>query len=647
MAGAGKKDKKIAESRQAQQQIKAEKEKKASIVRTNTLLACIVALVGLVLYANTLNHGFVLDDYSVILENNVTKQGVKAIPEIFTSSYRSGYTLSTDELYRPLPKSIFALSWQLFGDNPMPLHLLNILLYALTGFLLFRFCMLLFNNQLFAFVTSLLFIAHPIHTEVVANIKSMDEILSFLFCIIAAQQLLRYFSNGNITTLLSGALSFLIAFFSKESSITFLAVFPLLIISFKPENSGQAKKPSSGLSIALFLGVTLFFLLVRYSILSKIPHGDPSVADNLLMAAKSFDQRFATAVLILGMYLKLIFFPHPLIFDYSYNQIPLTDLSDFRFIISFLIYAAMLIYAIWAFRKNKLIAFGILFYLISMSLYSNIFYIIGSSFGERFLYTAVFGICIVAGYVSTMLVSSSWSVSLKEFMSKNSKVLLPLLIIILLFSIKTIARNTVWKSNYSLYSNDVLLAPNSTRTHYYLGNYLSKSENTKGKSPKEIDSLQLLALSELKKSVAIYPFGDAYNQMGIIYDKRKDYKNSLESYQKAIEANPSDAVVYNNLGSLYFNSGKVKEAQDVYQKAIKYNPNYPEAYMNLGSTYGMLQQYDTALNYFFKAIKLNPNLAQAYYYIGLTYRFKGDENNAQSYLAKASQLDPEKFGSAK
>lgn len=646
MAAAGKKSK-IAESKQAQQQLKAELLKNESVKKTSTILALLIAFAAIVLYGNTLNHGFVLDDYSVILENTVTQQGVKAIPEIFSSSYRSGYTLSTDELYRPLPKSIFAISWQLFGDNPMPLHLLNILLYSLTGFLLFRFCLRLFNHQLFAFVTSLLFIAHPIHTEVVANIKSMDEILSFLFCILSANMLLNYYSKGKTSSILFGAIFFLIALFSKESSITFLAVYPLLIILFKPDTSQPKKSPSSTLSIVLYLAVTLIFLLVRTSILNKIPHGDPSVADNLLMAAKSYDQRFATAVLIMGMYLELVFFPHPLIFDYSYNQIPLTGMSDFRFILSLVIYVAMFVYAIWSFKKKKLISFGILFYLISMSIYSNIFYTIGSSFGERFLYTAVFGICVVVGYLSTLFVKTVRSLSVKEFISNNKIVLLPLLIITILFSIKTMARNEVWKSNYTLYSNDVLLAPNSTRTHYYLGNYLSKDENMKGKTPKEIDSIQKVALDELKKSVAIYPFGDAYNQMGIIYNKRKDYKNSFESYQKAIEANPSDAVVYNNMGSLYFNNGHIKEAREVYEKAIRYNPNYPDAYMNLGSTYGMQQDYDTALSYFFKAIKLNPNMAQAYYYVGITYRYKGDEKNAKQYLSKAAQLDPQKFGSAK
>ena len=84
MAVAGKKSK-IAESRQAQQQLKAELLKNESVKKTNTLLALLIAFAAILLYGNTLNHGFVLDDYSVILENTVTQQGVKAIPEIFSS----------------------------------------------------------------------------------------------------------------------------------------------------------------------------------------------------------------------------------------------------------------------------------------------------------------------------------------------------------------------------------------------------------------------------------------------------------------------------------------------------------------------------------------------------------------------------------
>lgn len=644
MAKNKKQKESIAEAHQRKQLQKVAEARNSNIKILRRVLTLICGLCGVIIYLNTLHHGFVLDDYSVILENRITKQGVKAIPQIFSSSYRSGYYLGTDELYRPIPKSIFAISWNLFGDNPLPLHLLNIVLYGVTGIVLFNFCYLLFPNLIFSFVASMLFVLHPVHTEVVANIKSVDEILSFLLCISACIFLVRYVQTKKIATLVLTSICFFTALLSKESSITFLAILPLLIFikSVKKETSlnwSAAIKP-----ILTLVAFAFLFLIIRHSVLSKIASGDPSIADNLLMAAKSYDQKFATSIMILGMYLKLLFIPHPLVFDYSFNQIPLVGMGNIWFILSLAIHIGLLLWAVLLWKKNKLLSFTILFYFISMSIYANIFYMIGSSFGERFLYTASFGFCMAVAYALSLLSKNQNAETVSSFFKTNLTVFLILFPVAGVFAYKTITRNTVWKSNYTLYANDVNLSPNSTRTHYYYGNLLAKDDFQNGKTDQEKDSIQKLALSELEKSVAIFPFGDAYNQMGIIYNKRKDYKKSFENYQLAMKAAPNDPMIQNNLGSLYFNMGQIPEAKACYEKAVLLNPSYSEAWMNLGSACGMMKLYDEAVTNYLKAIKFDPNLAQAYYYLGLTYRFKGDQQNSAFYYDKAAKMDPEKYG---
>src|SRR4051812_5281729 len=72
-------------------------------------LGLVVAVVGFLLYANTLNHKYALDDYSLIIENTVTQKGVKAIPEIFKTGYRSGYNSIDVQLYRPTSKAMYAV----------------------------------------------------------------------------------------------------------------------------------------------------------------------------------------------------------------------------------------------------------------------------------------------------------------------------------------------------------------------------------------------------------------------------------------------------------------------------------------------------------------------------------------------------------
>jgi len=98
MAKSKKQKESIAEAHQRKQQQKVAEAKNHNIKILRRILALICGLCGVVLYLNTLHHGFVLDDFSVILENRITKQGLKAIPQIFSSSYRSGYYLGTDEL---------------------------------------------------------------------------------------------------------------------------------------------------------------------------------------------------------------------------------------------------------------------------------------------------------------------------------------------------------------------------------------------------------------------------------------------------------------------------------------------------------------------------------------------------------------------
>ena len=78
-----------------------------------------------------------------------------------------------------------------------------------------------------AFAAALLFVAHPLHTEAVANIKGRDEIMALLGSLAALYFSLRSYHSGKLGWEALAALSFLIGIFSKENAITFLAIVPL------------------------------------------------------------------------------------------------------------------------------------------------------------------------------------------------------------------------------------------------------------------------------------------------------------------------------------------------------------------------------------------------------------------------------------
>ena len=131
---------------------------------TSWIYGGIIALLAFLLYANTLSHDYALDDYSVLKDNYVTQEGASAIPTIFKTHFRYGYKnwSSAGELYRPVTLSAFAIQWNISPDNAGFYHLVNVLLYALSGFLIFVTLANILQGYslLIPFFASLLFVAH-------------------------------------------------------------------------------------------------------------------------------------------------------------------------------------------------------------------------------------------------------------------------------------------------------------------------------------------------------------------------------------------------------------------------------------------------------------------------------------------------------
>ncbi|MEM6964028.1 MAG: hypothetical protein AAF573_04615 [Bacteroidota bacterium] len=115
-------------------------------------------------------------------KNDFVQAGIAGLGDIFTHSWYYGLTDTPDRYYRPMMLAGFAVETSLFGNDAKVYHIMNVLYYALSCAFLFFVIKLLFKNKnwLIALGATLLFTAHPLHTEVVANIKSRDEIFAFL-----------------------------------------------------------------------------------------------------------------------------------------------------------------------------------------------------------------------------------------------------------------------------------------------------------------------------------------------------------------------------------------------------------------------------------------------------------------------------------
>ncbi len=596
-----------------------------------------LVLLGFALYANTLGHGYVLDDFSVIKENFLTMRGVEGIPELWRHDARYGYWNSPGELYRPLTMTFFAVEWDLAGGAPWLGHLMNVLLYALTGALMFRTLHRWMRGYhwVVPFLTALFFLAHPVHTEVVANIKSRDEILMLLFSLTALLWLARYLDGGGKMWWGLSLAAYTAAMFSKENGITFLAVIPLMIHFFRPEGGRRAWTAAAGYLVPV--GV---YLIVRRLVIGELLHpGEISVLDNFLVAAgDDFAVRTASALLLLGKYLLVLLFPHPLGSDFGYDQIPLTDWSDIRVWASFLAWAGLLGWALAGWRRRRLLSFGLLFFAVNFSLYTNLVVTIGTSYGERLLYAASPGFALLlalalVGAFRVPVVVPGAEVPARKGLWAAAALLL------VLYGFKTIDRNRDWKDSFSLYAADVEVAPDAAKLNYHFGLELVQ------RGLEETDAARRQSFFEqgearFAQAIRIYPsYHDAYSQLGLVHYRRKEYAKAMEQYELALRYKPNFALVYSNMGIIYFERGELDKAREVYEKAVQYDPRMKDALRNLGAVHAMQGNFGEAIRWFSQGLQYWPDDPTLNRYLGSAYRDAGQPEKGRPYLEKAGRLE--------
>lgn len=603
-----------------------------------------LAVVAFLLYANSLKHEFVLDDSNAVTENHIVKQGIKGIPELLMTDYRAGYWTAKGELYRPLSLVMMAIEWEIAPNNPFPGHLINVLLYSLTVFLLFMLlCRMLPGASLIIpFLITLLFTVHPIHTEVVANIKSRDEILSFLFVLGALHVMLNYLKNEKIILLIAAATLYFLSFMSKESSITFLGAVPVMLYFF----TGTPLKKNVMIT-AFFIGGAAMYLILRRMVLGGISDdSDVMLIDNFLIGANDFATKTATAVKILGKYLGLLFLPYPLSIDYAYNEIPIVNWSDWKSLLSLAVYLAMIVIAALRFRKKELWVFGIIFYLITISLYSNIFITIGSGFGERFLYVPSLGFCITLVALLARLIKTETAdqgENMISMLSRNKILASTVAAIAIAGLVMTVQRSAVWNNHFLIYETDVKHAPNSARLHYWYANEFMKVRAMKAKTEQEKFRLLDVSLKEYDRALEIYPdYADAYGQRGLAYYRKKDYVKAVADYKRAIDLEVGQWKVYNNLGVIYGERSDLDQAMKYFKLALKVDDRYADPYKNIGSIYFYRKEYDLAIQEYFKALERTTiadtqTRLDIYNFLAECYRMKDDAANQQKYSALAKQ----------
>lgn len=596
-------------------------------------------------FYNSLAGDFVLDDAFTIVNHELIKS-LTTIPKLFTSNYWGD--LYPTGLYRPLTSLTYAFNYAMAGLNPWGYHLVNLLFHAFNSLIIYWLVKSYTSKDTLALFTALIFTVHPIHTEAVSNISGRAELLTATFALLSWASY--YLSKENFRYYFLSLLFYFFSLIAKESGITLIGVLVLSdLCKYWP--SWPIKKLLKG--YLGYLAVAGVYIAIRIYILNNLGMPDTWV----YWRGIGFSTRFYTMSLAFIKYFQLLIWPSDLVGDYDFSQIPKTSSPNLWVILSLLTIMIILSTGIYLLWKERLTAFAILFFFVTISIVSNIFIPTGIIMAERLLYFPSISICLLSATGLYWLYS-------KENKLKYLAVFF-LTIIIIASVIRTYYRNIDWLSSRNYTESLVRVAPRNIKglgaialTYAGEGKYLEAEKlllQAIEIAPEKATPKGMLghvyylqdryddAIPMIKKAIEIFPDEDPsqnylYIDLSRIYQKRKEYKLAIEAMQQAILLSQPDALLHQELATLFFETNDLANAKIELEKAVSINPALAEPHYNLGILLNTLNQPQAAFQHFHLATELEPNNAIARNWYGKALLGQGNFAQAINEFTEVLKL---------
>ncbi|MGZ3861957.1 MAG: hypothetical protein ACXVPN_07095 [Bacteroidia bacterium] len=619
--------------------------KEASLKKYFTAIFFLVFLV----YGNSIKNRYSLDDNYVTVTdtktggNPLVSKGFGGISKIFTSHFVESKEQSFE--YRPVPLTTFAIEYAFFGSNPHVNHFVNVLIYALTCCLLFYVLRNMFSSYsiLFPLIITLLFLFHPIHTEVVCNIKCRDELLAFFFGLCALHFFMK--SNGaqeKIKYILFSAACLLLAILCKKTAVLFIALIPMVSYFFY-----NASLRNVAVQMLLFYLIFVVFTLMERLLL---PPGETRIFaffENPLFYDHSLISKIKFSLSTLGYYFRLLVFPNPLCSYYGYNVVS-GDGNLLLLILSAALYLCLTGYALGGLPARKNISFAFLVFLIGLFPFSNLATPMVGIIAERFIYFASMGFCIMAAIVLFKLFKVDFekaSIDLKQI-SLNFKG--ALFILFFMCGIAVVARSNSWKDSITLLRKDARNFPESCNLHYLIGTNLfpqiisMKDGQQRRALIQEAKAHYREAVLLMEEGITKYP--DDYTttaNIGTVYmNVFNDPRRAQGFFRRSLRVNPVNPVARFNYVFCYEKQDLIDSAIVGYEKLIADSVTYPGVFLQLHEIYLKKQDYIKAIECNKKGVKKNPKEPRLYVNLGNAQVLAKDTVGAVESYQKAIELDP-------
>jgi protein O-mannosyl-transferase len=552
------------------------------------LLAIGLVLVVLALYLPVGHHPFVnFDDGGYVINNPQIKSGLdwNTIAWAFTTFYQANW--------HPLTWLSHALDFQMFGLEPAGHHIVNLLLHLLNVVLLFT---VLWRATGFAgrsLMVAALFALHPINVESVAWIAERKNLLSMFFFLLALEAYRRYVLGPRAGRYMLVAILFILGLMAKPQVITFPFVlllwdyWPLrrmFAVEERPGSKPAAGIPAKNISFLLKEKVPLFVICAASAAITvTAQHAGGAMKE---VFQHPFFVRAGNAILSYARYLEKAFWPSRLAVFYPYPEgsLPLSQvLAAFALL-------ALITALVVAARQRRYLAVGWFWFLGTLVPMIGLVQVGGQAMADRYAYLPLIGLFIlvcwgVAELLQQRRVPATWMTAAS-------------VVVLVGLGVTTHRQLGYWSDNASLWTHTLRV----THRNYVAEDNLGGLLQDQG-LPEE-------AMEHFRAAAAIYPADPTSNMeiamyaqrhgsmqevverykklisvtadpkqrasmlsnQGIAYGALKDYEHAGESFQAAVNLDPSQDRAWMGLGVIAQKSGKLNQAIEDYSQSIKAHP---------------------------------------------------------------------------
>ena len=519
------------------------------------VLALLILVATLAVYLQVLWHPFVwLDDAAYVTQNPHVRAGLSA------AGLRWAATSLEHANWHPLTWLSHMADVELFGLNPGPHHLVNVLVHCANALLVFALFLTATGERLRSAFVAALFALHPLHVESVAWVAERKDVLSSFFGLLALLAYVRYVRAPRAATYLPVPLLHAASLAAKPMLVT-LPVLLLLLDRWplgrtRPAAVGRAGAgPPSRLPGALLLEKAPLLLLSITASALAVAAQDRAVAD---LERFPLWVRSGNAALAWVGYIAKTLVPYPLCVFYPHpgGTIALAAAG------AGLLLGAITLAALWSHRSRPALATGWLWFLVGLLPVIGLVQVGMQAMADRYTYLPQTGLAIMG----------AWGILGAQAPARQRRLLagagvagIGLCAVLSFFQVR------LWRSDAALFGH----AARHTRGNYVAHNALGMTLALAGQ-PRE-------AAEQFKEAFRIRPdYSPAWYNMGVLLEQEGDLDEAARHYDRAFSLDPHSARAATNLGGIEQRRGRRREATEHYRAALRIDPGDPVANNNLG-----------------------------------------------------------------